>query len=324
MKNLYLCLLLVLVLSCSSNNLLEKYQNDGINYYKNKNNELAYKTLSEAKKLDLNNGKTNYYLGNVCMNLHRFPEAIICYIISMNSNYEKNNSIFNIACAYSLQNQPKKALIALLYNYQMGDKLSGRIEKDPDLAQFRSSNYYKYYTKAINLKEDQGYSPVSKNDILKHLFSHGQTCISKDPKINLGTFTFHKDGTFQFLFSSGTIGRDNAGSWEIDEKNKFFIIREEGIVQYLGFSNSENEKYVQKYSKNGYFRNNNKYIWIEKTTTPKVEKIPFSKIQFNIYGFSSTLFPGMENYQFYKCMKFNSDIIKYPIGKYISENEFFL
>lgn len=317
-----LTLIFVLIISINTySNELKKYQQKGIQLYKQKSNREALNYLSKALTFDDKNGKTNYYLGNVYMNLHEYEKAVKCYKLSWKKKYQLNNSIFNLACAYSLLNKPRKALASLYLNYQKGDRKTKRIKSDNDLSNFRKTKYYNYYFKAVNLSTSPGTIPKTKKQFIQNIFTSGKTCYPESGPLFMGFFKFHKDGYYNFFTGSSYTGEEIAGTWEIDENRNIFIIRELGKIKSIGIKN-KNQELINKYSDNGFYRNNKKYLWIEKYSKPKIEKIPFNKIKFNLFGIAA--FPDFldNDFYFYTYMEFESKLIPAKIGKRILDKEF--
>jgi len=191
----------------------------GISYYKNRQNRLALPFLKEAVKHE--KGKAYYYLGNVYMNLHQYEKATENYYHSNNKGYRKRDSIFNLACAYSLWHKPRFVLIALLINFKNGHKSMSRINRDTDLEFFRNSKYYKQYLKDRHFFS-KGITPQTKEEFISNMLFDKYY---REPEA-LGSSTqckFKRDGIFFYRLPQGA--RESVGSWKINEKNKTLILR---------------------------------------------------------------------------------------------------
>jgi len=146
---------------CFNNSLktlaYERQVADGIKLYREGKNTEAKQVLMQALTTPLNN-EPYYYLGNVNMNLHEYQEAIRNYRKSYQWHYERYNSVFNIACAYSLLHDAKNATRYLLFNYTHGDSDLQRVMTDPDLQFFRESADFADFQKQVELI-DSGVEP---------------------------------------------------------------------------------------------------------------------------------------------------------------------
>lgn len=146
---------------CFNNSLktiaYEKKLAEGIKLYREGRNSEAKHVFMQIT-FPAKNGDPYYYLGNVQMNLHEYKEAIRSYHYSVRHNYERHNSVFNIACAYSLLHDAKNAKRYLLYNYTRGDSNLQRIMADSDLLFFRQSPEFADFQKQIALI-DSGVEP---------------------------------------------------------------------------------------------------------------------------------------------------------------------
>ena len=121
-----------------------------IKNYNLKNNSKALVHLKKA--IYLKTGKPFYYYGNVSMNLKNYKVAIAAYSQSYFKKFRTYNSIFNIACAYSLLKKARSCYISLLNNYNLGDKNIKRIYLDKDLDFFRKSIYFPIFKKSLLLR----------------------------------------------------------------------------------------------------------------------------------------------------------------------------
>jgi tetratricopeptide (TPR) repeat protein len=286
-------LLLMLFQSLSFARDLAKLQEDGIRLYQQKKYNEALKVLRNALKNDNKNGKTYYYLGNVYFNLNKFKEAVECYIKAWFAKYEINNSIFNIACAYSMDNKPRKVLAALFVNYKEGDRKFARVKNDNDLANFRKTKYYKYYLKLLEILPNNGIVPKTKDDILKYLFPNGGRVsqFENNPQDPPLVYVFYKNGDFTLSTNLFADPNKTTYSWEIDERNKVFIVKEFGKYRNI-----------------------------------KIERIPFSKIKFKILDLftSPALYPDHIDTSicFTINLRFQSNFIPYVLGYNISDTDF--
>lgn len=92
-------LLLILIIFSMITHLESNDLENGIQYYKQRNNIEAKKHLEKAVIWD-KTGQAYYYQGNVLMNLHEYDLAISKYSISYDMKYEKTNCLYNTACAH--------------------------------------------------------------------------------------------------------------------------------------------------------------------------------------------------------------------------------
>lgn len=295
----------------NSNELL-KLQNTGIDLYKNNNNKEAKDILLKAKKLDYKNGKTNYFLGNVLMNLSEYNKAIESYNNSINSKYEVINSRFNISCAFSLLNTPESSIDYLLKNYREGDKNISRINNDPDLNNFRKSIYYEQFLnliKFVDVKDPSKFEVIPKtgDEIKKYIFLVG-SIYCPDPYAcpSPSSFDFKSNGTFSYFGPGGWGGSNIIGEWSINESKKELIIKELGAISPVEFADKS-----KPITKEMFYNNNPKVIWRMKHKQPIIDIIPFSKIKLNSYIKTDTLITVFNQFGDLKSNK----IIKYKIGK---------
>ncbi|MFW5879552.1 MAG: tetratricopeptide repeat protein, partial [bacterium] len=151
----------------------------GIELYKANNNNEAKILFEEILEIDQNNGKANYYLGNVEMNLKNYNKAVKHYHISAENNYQILNSKYNVACAASLTNNPEISFDNLLQNLFSGDFKINRIHNDIDLTNFRSSIYYNKFIDIYMFIEPYIISSVGKQGLNK---SHPNFKWSKKPQ----------------------------------------------------------------------------------------------------------------------------------------------
>jgi len=249
MRSLFIIFIILLIAPIYSqdNSIL----NAAIIKYKSGEN-LTAKSLLVDYLNTTNDPKAHYYLGNVLMNLNEFSNAISHYETAIQGNYLVNDSLFNIACAYSLSNESDKSLITLFENYYFGDRNLNRIHSDPDLSIFRNSKYFEKY-KIIISKLSNGSKPKSDSELVNALIHTGSS-INPDPISSAGTFKFNQDKTFTFIEGNSYIGFWEAGIWDV--KNGKLVL------QHLG-SIKPNESDSSK----DYFFNNKKWVWNKKLIT---------------------------------------------------------
>lgn len=187
----------------------------GIQFYKEKKNYEALGSLEKSLQKE-KTGIAFYYRGNVKMNLKDYEEAISSYTQAYRMNYKRTDSLFNIACAYSLKGEARSAQKALLLNFLRGDKNLTRISKDPDLEAFRKD---KDYSILLSVMEKPEGSPLKDHkDIADFLKKNGNRFIFYEyDTTSPGTIRFESGGLLSVYGGGGYAGVFSGGEWKLSE-----------------------------------------------------------------------------------------------------------
>lgn len=327
--NIFIIIGAFLVFNCepealnNKNNSKERYEDliqEGKKYFEAKIYDQALESFLRANQLT-GSGESSYLSGNTSMNLKKYKNAIEYYIKSFEKNYQKHNSIFNIACAHSLDGNTYMAFIALLTNYKNGDRQTSRIEKDSDLNNFRNSKHKQAYYDIIGAL-NEGVVPKSKSDILKYLFKFNAREDTPDTSVNYdiiddpspGTIRFNKNNTF-YLFG-GTVPFD-VGTWELDDEKKIFKIERIGRVIPKEYADQSGIRYMDKY-----YDKEKKLVFIKEFKEKIIDEIPYEKIRLNVVELSTInmepLFVAPVNYNRFGNLQENK-VLTGVIGWYLDQ-----
>ncbi|TGM12183.1 tetratricopeptide repeat protein [Leptospira selangorensis] len=187
----------------------------GIQLYKEKKNYDALGYLEKSLKKE-KTGIAFYYRGNVKMNLQDYEEAVSSYTEAYRLDYKRTDSLFNIACAYSLSGQSHFAAKALLLNFLRGDKNLTRISKDPDLANFRKTKDYPLLIsvmekpEGVPLRDRKEISDFLKQNDNRFIFYEYDT---PSP----GGIRFESGGLLHRSEGGGYAGIFYGGEWKLSE-----------------------------------------------------------------------------------------------------------
>jgi len=262
--------------------------NEGIKNYKEKKNEIALEYLNEAINRK-DNGKAEYFLANVLMNLKRYDDAIKHYWKAKQLEYENINSVYNIACAYSLKGDYYSTTYYLIDVYAMGDKNNKRVYSDSDLGGFRESRYYEEYSRLIKLVNN-GFTPNDNSDFRKYI-----SCLKlnyyPDDDPSPGQFIFKEDNTF-YINNNDRYSASPAGEWTIDENKKFIIkllgemtsvahVMNSGYDTFKARTVDKKMKIVTKKEvlSNPRWGKNNELVWVVKYEEPVIDIIEVKNIR---------------------------------------------
>lgn len=198
----------------------EDLADQGIALYREGRNNEAQDLL--LRSLDFyETGEAYFYLGNVSLNLWNYEEALSYYSNAVAMSYMMIDSKYNMACAYSLMNQPGKAFVILMKNIIDGDQKYDRIRTDSDLKNFRSSKYYNYVDDVISQLSDGSHPQLSRD--LEEKLSQIKTIISTDCDTDEEALIFSRSGDFQKLDCEKD-GAIYKGTWSIDDIDQILTI----------------------------------------------------------------------------------------------------
>lgn len=252
-----------------------------IQLYKDNKNDEAKSILLDIHKND-KSGKSNYYLANVYLNLNKPERAIDHYTQAINKKYDINNSLFNLACAYSLNGEQRETFYLLLLNIRLGDRKTNRVHTDKDLNLFRKSKYFKYFIKYTESEIENGYYLSSKNEFFEYLKDNkNQLSVYKNDSPSPPTYTFDPSGKFFEFSGGGYAGFVIGGYWSISEDNSEVIIQKNGWLV---------DKYTEEYKKtNSKDKFDKDYRYISYYENPKIEKFQINQIKLIIVKTPETL-----------------------------------
>ncbi|GBF38394.1 tetratricopeptide repeat protein [Leptospira johnsonii] len=198
----------------------------GIQLYKEKKNYDALGYLEKSLKKE-KTGIAFYYRGNVKMNLQDYQEAISSYTEAYQLDYKRTDTLFNIACAYSLSKDYYSTLQTLALNYLKGERNLDRIKKNPDLKSFRNTNFYSLLLEVMEKPNGTPLNNVS--DIKNFLKENGYSFIFYEYDTpSPGGISFGTKGHLSIMGGGGFNGAYVGGEWKLSEIGLEF--RELGLV----------------------------------------------------------------------------------------------
>lgn len=254
--------------------LLQIKLNIAIQLYKDNKNEEAKSILLDLHKQDIS-GKSNYFLANVYLNLNQVDYAINHYKIAVNKNFDLSNSLYNLACAYSIINDQYNTFRILMLNFRKGDRKIKRIQTDKDLKSFRNSKFYKYFDQYIKHEEDNGYNITSKDELIQYFKDNkNEFVIYEFDRPSPPTFKFDPSGNFYEFAGGGYSGYIEGGYWQFNESDSDLIIRKIGWL-----ADKNTTEYLKSKTKDNFDKD---YRFVSYYDSPKIETIQINQIKLNI------------------------------------------
>ncbi|MBK8395019.1 MAG: hypothetical protein IPL26_07200 [Leptospiraceae bacterium] len=123
--------------------LYRKIHNDALALYKGKKYLDSVGKFEEALDIHIE-PETYYHYGKSLMSIGKFSEAIKAYELADILEYEnKINLYYNIACAYSLSNEPEFAIKYLYLSILKGFKFFSILDQDSNLTYIRKNPKWK-------------------------------------------------------------------------------------------------------------------------------------------------------------------------------------
>lgn len=256
----------------NSDDVFDNKIKNGIQLFKENKNQAAKIIFLNLNQKDTI-GITDYYLGNISLNLKENEKAIKYYTAAFSKKFRINDTLFNLACAYSLNNNSFLAYKVLLLNYYRGDKNENRIRNDIDLLNFRNSIFFYYYE--MFLKNKDGYLISSVQELKQFLAENNNKFILyEDNSPSPGILHFDTNGNFIEYSGGGFTGYATGGIWNLNENN------EELTIEKIGSIAEKNTPIFQRTPDRQRF--NSKFKYIDYYQNKIIEKINIKDIKVNI------------------------------------------